>query len=289
MGNAGYLDELPAEKRSAVEVIAGDLRDREAIHQATQGIDVLFHLGALAGIPYSYIHPREVIETNIMGTVNVLLAARDHGVGRLLYTSTGQVYGTANYMPIEEGHPLRAQSPYAASMAGAEKIVESFHASFGLATTVVRPFNIYGPRQSTRAVIPTIITQALAKDEIRLGNTEATRDFTYMEDAVSGFIMASESDAAIGQVFNIGSNSEISVGQIVEKVVRFVGRDVTLVREEKRMRPTKSEVQHMRAEDHFARELLGWSPQVGFDEGLERTIAWIAQNLGRYRVSDYVV
>lgn len=287
--NIGFLDDLPANKRTAVEVIAGDLRDGDAIRQAAQGTDVIFHLAALVGIPYSYVHPHEVIETNVMGTVNILVAARDHSVGRVIHTSTSEVYGTAQYVPIDEGHPLQGQSPYSASKIGAEKIVESFHASFGLPTTVIRPFNIYGPRQSTRAVIPTIITQALAKDEIRLGNFDATRDFTFVKDTVRGFIMAAESDAAIGKVVNIGSNYEVSIGQIAEKVIRLVGRDVTLVQEEKRIRPTKSEVQRLWAENRLARETFGWSPTIDFDKGLEQTIRWVADNLNRYRIGEYAV
>jgi dTDP-glucose 4,6-dehydratase len=287
--NRGFLNELPIEKRAEVEMIAGDLRDGEAIRQAAQGTDVIFHLAALVGIPYSYMHPLEVIETNVMGTVNVLVAARDQGVGRVIHTSTSEVYGTAQYVPIDEQHPLQGQSPYSASKIGAEKIVESFHASFGLPTTVIRPFNIFGPRQSARAVIPTIITQALAKEEIRLGNFDATRDFTYVQDTANGFIMASESDAAIGKLFNIGSNHEISIGEIAEKIIRLVGRDVDLAQEEKRLRPMKSEVQRLRAENRLARETFGWSPQVSLDEGLERTICWIANNLDKYRVGEYTV
>ena len=287
--SVGYLDELPATKRAAVEIIAGDLRDGEAIRQAAQGCDVIFHLAALVGIPYSYVHPLETIETNVMGTVNVLMAARDLGVGRLIHTSTSEVYGTALYVPIDEGHPLQGQSPYSASKIGAEKIVESFHASFNLPTTVIRPFNVYGPRQSTRAVIPTIITQALVKQEIRLGNFDATRDFTFVKDTVNGFIMASESDAAIGKTVNVGSNTEISIGEIAEKIIRLVGREVTLIQEEKRIRPTKSEVQRLWAENKLAKEIFGWQPQVSFDEGLQQTITWISHNLDKYRVGEYSV
>jgi dTDP-glucose 4,6-dehydratase len=285
----GYLADLPAEKRTELEVIAGDLRDGEALRQVAQGTDVIFHLAALVGIPYSYVHPLEVIETNVMGTVNVLTAARDQGVGRVIHTSTSEVYGTAQYVPIDEKHPLQGQSPYSASKIGAEKIVESFHASFVLPTTVIRPFNIFGPRQSARAVIPTIITQALAQDEIHLGNFDATRDFTYVQDTVKGFIMASQSDAAIGKVFNIGSNYEISIGEIAEKIIRLTGRNVILAQEEKRIRPTKSEVQRLWAENRLAHETFGWSPQVSLDEGLERTIRWVEHNMDRFRVGEYTI
>jgi dTDP-glucose 4,6-dehydratase len=287
--NLGFLADLPAEKRAGVEIVAGDLRDGEAIREAAKGIDVIFHLAALVGIPYSYVHPLEVIETNVMGTVNVLVAAHDQRVGRVIHTSTSEVYGTAQYVPIDEAHPLQGQSPYSASKIGAEKIVESFHDSFALPTTVIRPFNIFGPRQSARAVIPTIITQALVQDEIRLGNFDSTRDFTYVQDTVNGFIMAAESDAAVGKLFNIGSNYEISIGQIAEKIIRLVGRNVTLAQEEKRLRPAKSEVQRLWAENRLARETFGWSPKVTLDEGLERTIRWIAQNLDKYRVGEYTI
>ena len=287
--NLGYLNDLSPEKRKEVEVVAGDLKDGEAIRQAAQGVDVIFHLAALVGIPYSYVHPLEVIETNVTGTVNVLLAALDHGVGRVIHTSTSEVYGTAQYVPIDENHPLQGQSPYSASKIGAEKIVESFNASFGLPTTVIRPFNVFGPRQSARAVIPTIITQALVQDEIKLGNFDVTRDFTYVQDTVNGFITAAESDAAIGGLFNIGSNYEISIGQIAEKIIRLVGRDVRLVQDEKRVRPTKSEVRRLWADNQLAYKTFGWAPKVSFDEGLERTIRWVSQNIDRFRVGEYAV
>src|SRR5690554_6313772 len=241
----GWLDSVPVTVKDSIEVIAGDIRDPHGVRKAMEGCSVVLHLASLIAIPYSYHSPATYVDTNITGTLNVLQAARDLGVSKVVHTSTSEIYGTAQYVPIDEGHPLQGQSPYSASKIGAEKIVESFHTSFGLPTTVIRPFNIYGPRQSTRAVIPTIITQALVKDEIRLGNFAATRDFTYVQDTVNGFIMAAESDAAIGKVFNVGSNYEISIGEIAEKVIRLVGRDVTLVQEEQRIRPTKSEVQRL--------------------------------------------
>lgn len=285
----GYLDQIPATQRGDLEIIAGNLRDGEAIRQAVQGVDVIYHLAALVGIPYSYLHPLEVVETNVMGTMNILMAARDHAVSRVIHTSTSEIYGSAQYVPIDEAHPLQGQSPYSASKIGAEKLVESFHASFGLPTTVLRPFNIYGPRQSTRAVIPTIITQALTNSEIRLGNLDVTRDFTYVLDTVNGFIMAAESEAAIGKVINLGSNFEVSIEQIAETIIRLVGRNVTLVQEEKRIRPAKSEVQRLWAENRLAYETFGWRPRVSFDEGLQQTIAWVAENLNRYRVGEYAV
>lgn len=285
----GYLAALTDGQRRDIEIIAGDLRDGEAVRQAMRGVDVVFHLAALVGIPYSYLHPLEVIETNVMGTVNVLLAARDQQVSRVIHTSTSEVYGTAQYVPIDEAHPLQGQSPYSASKIGAEKIVESFHASFGLPTTVIRPFNIYGPRQSARAVIPTIISQALSQHEIQLGNVEATRDFTFVRDTVNGFIMAAESDAAIGHTFNIGSNHEISIGQLAEQIVRLVGNEVVLTQAEQRVRPAKSEVQRLWANSEFAWTTFQWRPQISLDEGLQRTIHWISENINKFRVGEYVV
>jgi NAD dependent epimerase/dehydratase len=285
----GYLEEIGLDKRSEVEVIAGDIRDGDAIRKAAKDTDVIFHLAALVGIPYSYVHPLEVIETNVMGTVNVLLAARDYGGQRVIHTSTGEVYGTAQYVPIDENHPLQGQSPYSASKIGAEKIVDSFHASFGLPVTIVRPFNIFGPRQSARAVIPTIITQGLVKDEIKLGNFEATRDFTYVKDTVNGFIMTFECPEAIGKTVNLGSNYEVSIGELAEMILRLIGRDVKLIQEDQRVRPTKSEVQRLWAENALAKQIIGWKPNVTLEEGLKYTIAWISQNLDKYRIGEYAV
>lgn len=283
----GFLTELSSTNK--IEIMTGDLRDAEAVRQAVQGMNVIFHLGALVGIPYSYVHPFEVIDTNVMGTVNILLAARHYGVSQVIYTSTSEVYGTAQYVPIDEKHPLQGQSPYSASKIGAEKIVESFHLSFGLSTTVIRPFNIYGPRQSARAVIPTIITQALALDEIRLGNFDATRDFTYVGDTVAALIMAAESDHAIGRTLNVGSNFEISIRNIAEMVIRLVGRKVTLVEDETRLRPIKSEVQRLWADSTLAQQTIGWKPSVSLEEGLGHTIRWISQSLDRYQVDEYAI
>lgn len=289
-GEKGFLDALPGDKQDAIEIIAGDLRDVEAVGKAAEGVDTIFHLAALVGIPYSYLHPLEVIDTNVMGTVNVLLAARSNDVGRVIHTSTSEVYGTARYVPIDEQHPLQGQSPYSASKIGAEKIVESFYDSFSLPATVIRPFNIYGPRQSARAVIPTIITQALVQDEVRLGNLDATRDFTFVKDTVNGFIMASESDAAIGGTFNLGSNFEISIEDLAELIIRLVGREgVELAQEKNRIRPDKSEVQRLWASSEKAYDTFGWKPQVSLEEGLQRTIEWVDANLDRFRVGEYAV
>ncbi len=280
----GMLQDIPPETLDALEIVAGDLRDAEAVREAVEGVDAVFHLGALIAIPYSYRHPREVIETNIMGTLNVLMAAKDLGVGRVVHTSTSEVYGTARYVPIDEKHPLQGQSPYAASKIGADKLVESFHASFNLPAVTIRPFNIFGPRQSARAVIPTIITQALTGDEVHLGALSPTRDFTYVGNTVEAYIRAVENDAAVGGVFNIGSNFEISVGDLAQTIIRLTGRDVRLLSEEtERMRPDKSEVRRLWADNTLAREVLGWEPRIPFEEGLRRTIDWIAAHLDHYK------
>lgn len=280
----GMLQDLPAERLAALEIIAGDLRDAEAVRQAAEGVDAIFHLGALIAIPYSYVHPREVIETNVLGTLNVLVAARDLGVGRVVHTSTSEVYGTAQYVPIDEKHPLQGQSPYSASKIAADKIVESFHASFDLPVVTIRPFNIFGPRQSARAVIPTIITQALTGDAVRLGAVSPTRDFTFVRDTAGAYLCAVENDAAIGGVFNIGSGFEISIGDLARTIIRLVGRDVPLITdEEERLRPDRSEVRRLWADSTLAREVLGWTPGTPFEDGLRATITWIASHLDRYK------
>ncbi len=288
-GDAGLLNLLPADKLAALHVISGDLRDVEAVRGAVKGVDTVFHLGALIAIPYSYVHPREVIEVNVLGTTNVLMAARDFGVRRIVHTSTSEVYGTARYTPIDENHPLQGQSPYSASKIGADKIVESFVRSFELPVATLRPFNTYGPRQSARAVIPTIITQALAKDEIRLGSLTPQRDLTFVADTVDGFLRMATHDAAVGQEVNIGADATISIGELADRILRIVGRDLPIVSEEQRMRPAGSEVMRLWADNRKAAALIGWRPQVTLDEGLARTVEWIRGNLSRYRPGVYEV
>jgi dTDP-glucose 4,6-dehydratase len=229
----------------------------------------------LSGIPYSYSHPREVIETNTVGTLNVLLASRAAKVERLLITSTSEVYGTARTVPIDEEHPLQAQSPYAASKIAADKIAESFYRSFTLPVTVVRPFNTYGPRQSLRAVIPTIITQALRSDVVRLGSLTPTRDFTFVEDTVEGFIKAAESPRAVGETINLGTNSEIAIGEVAQRIIALCGRPARVEQEPQRLRPEGSEVNRLWSNNAKAKTLLGWTPKVSLDEGLRRTIEWV--------------
>lgn len=283
----GLLEFIPEEKLANVEVIMGDLRDSDAVRDAADGIQVIFHLGSLIAIPYSYIHPREAIETNIVGTLNVMVAARERDSEKVVHTSTSEVYGTARYVPMDEGHPLQGQSPYSASKIGADAIAESFFRSFDVPVATIRPFNTFGPRQSARAVIPTIITQALTKDEIYLGSLHPTRDFTYVEDVVVAFVKVAESTNSAGEVINIGSNFEISIEDISEKVVARVGGDKQILTDPKRCRPVKSEVDRLWCDNSKAKRLLGWEPRIGFDEGLERTIEWITDNLGTYKSEYY--
>jgi dTDP-glucose 4,6-dehydratase len=288
-GDPGLLSLLPAETYSHVTLIAGDLRDVEAVRQAVRGIDTIFHLGALIAIPYSYRHPRDVVETNVMGTLNLLMAAREYGVRRMVHTSTSEVYGTALYVPIDEKHPLQGQSPYSASKIGADKVVESFYRSFDLPVATLRPFNTYGPRQSARAVIPTIVTQVLTGDQLRLGALAPTRDLTFVEDTVEGFLRTGWAEAAVGQEFNIGTGVPISIGDLAHKIMEMIGRRIPIVTEDQRLRPVRSEVMCLHADSARAHELLGWEPRVSLDEGLARTITWIRENLARYRPGSYEV
>jgi len=288
-GDIGLLSLLPAPTQQTLDIVAGDLRDAHAVAEACRGITHIFHLGALIAIPYSYLHPREVVETNVLGTLNVLMAARQLGTERLIHTSSSEVYGTARVVPISEDHPLQAQSPYAATKIAADKLVESFFCSYDLPVTTVRPFNAYGPRQSARAVIPTIITQALARDEIRLGALTPRRDFTYVQDTVAGFIRAAEVDNAIGQTVNIGSDQEITVGELAQKIITLVGRSVRIVSDAQRLRAEGSEVYRLHADNRRAQELLDWSPRIPLDEGLRNTIHWISAHLDRFRPADYQV
>lgn len=284
----GLLEALPEQKLAEVEVIAGDLRDVDAVRRAAQGSVVIFHLGSLVAIPYSYVHPRETIETNLMGALNVMSAARESGAERVIHTSTSEVYGTARYVPIDEKHPLQGQSPYSASKIGADMVAESFHRSFGVPVTIVRPFNTFGPRQSARAVIPTIITQALAPgSQIVLGSLHPTRDYTYVDDLVDAFLKAAESPSSIGETINIGSNFEISVGDIATNVLSIVGASKQIVQDERRVRPPKSEVERLWCDNSKAKRLLGWEPRTGFEEGLRKTVEWISANMELYKVDLY--
>ncbi len=285
----GLLAFLPAEERREVEVIFGDLRDPNAVREAMRGSEVVFHLGALIAIPYSYLHPREVVETNVLGTLNILLAARDLGVSRVVHTSTSEVYGTAQYVPMDEKHPFQGQSPYSASKIGADRLAESFYRSFGLPVTILRPFNTYGPRQSARAVIPTIITQVLAGREVRLGALEPRRDFTFVSDTVEGFMRVATSPGVEGEEINLGSGASISIEELAHKVMHLVGRELPIVREEARLRPRLSEVMHLQADYRKAQRLLGWEARVPLENGLRQTIDWIEDHLAFYRPGEYEV
>jgi dTDP-glucose 4,6-dehydratase len=288
-GRAGFLDDLDPVARSEFTVVLGDLRDEDAVRRAMHGVDAVLHLGALIGIPYSYFHPRETADTNIGGTLNVLLAARDLGVRRVVLASSSEVYGTARHVPIDEGHPLQAQSPYAASKIAADKLGESFAASFGTPVVVLRPFNTYGPRQSARAVIPTIVTQALAGDEVVLGNLLPTRDFTYVADTVEGFLAAGSSDAAVGRVINLGTGKEISIGDLVALIGETLGRQISIRQEDARIRPGASEVERLLSDNRLARELLDWAPKTSLREGLAATVEWIERNTFQYRVGTHEI
>ncbi len=271
----GYLRFASPEVRSRIDFVFGDLRDENAVADAMRDIDVVFHLGALIAIPYSYVHPREVVETNVIGTLNVLMAARQHQTKRIIHTSTSEVYGTALRVPIDEEHPLQGQSPYSASKIGADKLVESFARSFEVPAVTIRPFNVYGPRQSARAVIPTIISQALTRDEIFLGDLTPTRDFTYVADTVDGFVRAALADGVIGETINLGNDREISIGELARLIIQLIGRPIELKTDPARIRPAASEVRQLHADNRKAKAKLGWSPRTSFENGLRQTIDWI--------------
>lgn len=287
--DVGMLRLIPPEVFSELDVLLGDLRDMEAVRNAVRGMDTIFHLGALIAIPYSYVHPREVVDTNVMGTLNVLMAARDFEVRRIVHTSTSEVYGTAQYTPIDEAHPLQGQSPYSASKIGADKIAESFYRSFNLPVVILRPFNTYGPRQSARAVIPTIITQALTCDEVKLGSLEPSRDFTFVADMVNGFMRAAEAENVLGQEINLGNDNTIRIGDLVEKIFGIVGKTPKVTIDPRRVRPAKSEVMKLWASNQKAKAMLGWEPRISLDEGLRLTVEWISAHPDLYRPGQYTI
>jgi NAD dependent epimerase/dehydratase len=286
-GDPGLLAMLPLETRHQIETVAGDLRDLPAVQGAVQDVTHVLHLGALIAIPYSYLHPAEVVATNVTGTLNVLLAGRDAGVERIVHTSTSEVYGTALHVPIDENHPLQGQSPYSASKIGADMLAESFYRSFDLPVVTLRPFNTYGPRQSARAVIPTIITQALTQEVVRLGNLDARRDLTYVSDTVAGFLRVAETPGVEGETFNLGTGTEVRIGDLAQEILEITGRPVQVQVEESRLRPEKSEVQRLLSDNSRARQRLGWEPQVTLREGLSRTVAWIELHLELYQPGQY--
>lgn len=284
----GWLDTLPKEILNEIEVFTGDIRDPNGVKESMKGIDEVYHLAALIAIPFSYHSPDSYVDTNIKGTLNVLQAARSLGTSRILVTSTSEVYGTAQYVPIDEIHPYQGQSPYSATKIGADRIAESFYRSFDMPITIVRPFNTYGPRQSARAVIPTIITQLLAgKEEIKLGSLTPTRDFNYVKDTVQGFIEIAKSLNTIGEEINIATQKEISIGELAEEMIKQINPDAKIICEEERLRPEKSEVNRLLGSNEKIKEMTNWKPHYTLEEGLAETIEWIKNNLDKYKVDIY--
>lgn len=284
----GWLDTLPPDKLAEIEIFAGDIRDPNGVRQAMQGVEMVFHLAALIAIPFSYHSPDSYVDTNIKGTLNVLQAARDYKTKRVLITSTSEVYGTAQYVPIDEKHPFQGQSPYSATKIGADRIAESFYRSFELPVTIVRPFNTYGPRQSARAVIPTIVTQLLAgKTEIKLGSVTPTRDFNYVKDTAEAFLAIARTERTIGEEINIASQQEISIGELAEELIGQINPEARIVCDEVRLRPEMSEVNRLLGCNEKIRGLTGWRPRYSLVEGLLETVEWIGGNLGRYKVERY--
>ncbi|BAJ63733.1 GDP-mannose 4,6-dehydratase [Anaerolinea thermophila] len=286
-GDIGLLRFIPEQVLRQVEVRFGDLRDYNAVVGALKGTDVVFHLGALIAIPYSYLHPREVVETNVLGTLNVLQACREIGISRLVHTSTSEVYGTGLYTPMDEKHPLHAQSPYAASKIGADKLVESFYCTYDLSAVTVRPFNTFGPRQSARAVIPTIISQALTSERIRIGNLTTKRDFTFVLDTVRGFLLAGSVPGVEGETFNLGTGKEVTVGELIDRVAQILGKELIVEQERERFRPEKSEVMRLLSDFSKAQMRLGWAPEWTLSKGLKQTLEWIQEHLSSYPNSVY--
>ena len=284
----GWLDSLPKEKLNEIEIFSGDIRDPNGVREAMRGVEGVFHLAALIAIPFSYHSPDSYVDTNIKGTLNVLQAARELGTERIMITSTSEVYGTAQYVPIDEKHPFQGQSPYSATKIGADRLAESFYRSFNLPISIVRPFNTYGPRQSARAVIPTIITQLLSgKEEIKLGSLTPTRDFNYVKDTAAGFIAIAESDKTIGEEINIASQKEISIGELANEIIYQINPNARIVCEEQRLRPQKSEVNRLLGSNEKIQKLTNWKPNYIFSEGISETIAWIRDNLDKYKTNIY--
>ena len=286
-GSRGWLD--GSEHEADLEVIASDVTDADGVRKAVQGVDVVFHLAALIGIPYSYEAPRSYLRTNVEGTLNVLQAALQSDVERMVQTSTSEVYGTAQRVPIDEDHPLQGQSPYSASKIGADMMAESFWRSFGLPVTILRPFNTFGPRQSDRAIIPTVITQLLWADDVQVGSLHPTRDFSFVDNTVDGFVLAAQAEQAVGEVIHVGTGREVSIGQLIELLKELTGEDKPVSQQDERTRPEASEVERLLADVSLARDKLGYEPRVTLEQGLERTIDWIRGRREQYRVGEYAV
>jgi len=286
----GWIDTFDKNIIDSIRVETGDIRELDGMNRIVKGQEVVMHLAALIAIPYSYLSPMAYVRTNVEGTTNVLEACRMHDVEKIVHTSTSETYGTALYVPIDEKHPMQGQSPYSASKIGADKMAESFYKSFNMPIATIRPFNTYGPRQSARAVIPTIISQILAgKKEIKLGSLTPTRDFNYVKDTAEAFIRIAESDKSIGEVINAGSNYEISIGDTVKKIINIIGKDVKILCDEERLRPENSEVNRLWADNTKIKELTGWAPNYSIDRGLEETVEWIKKNLNCFKTDIYNV
>ena len=286
----GMLSDLPAESQKSIEVVSGDIRDPFFVRKAVKSCDYVFHLAALIGIPYSYVAPQDYVAVNVLGTVNVLQACRDERTPRMVHTSTSETYGTALYVPIDEKHPLKGQSPYSASKIGADKMAESYYNSFELPVVTVRPFNTFGPRQSSRAFIPTVISQALSREKIVMGSLEPVRDMTFVKDTVQGLIKVGLSDNVVGQVVNLGMGNGQTIGEMAKAVLSILGKqNLPIEQDKRRIRPEKSEIMRLISENTKARKICGWIPNYNFEEGLAETIAWIKKNLHRYRPDDYTV
>ncbi|TGA97407.1 SDR family NAD(P)-dependent oxidoreductase [Sporolactobacillus shoreae] len=288
--NWGWIDTFEKKVKDSIHIVTGDVREYDGMSRIIKGQQIVFHLAALIAIPYSYLSPMAYVRTNVEGTTNVLEACRNYNVEKVIHTSTSETYGTALYVPIDEKHPMQAQSPYSASKMGADRMAESFYKSFDLPVAIIRPFNTYGPRQSARAVIPTIISQILSrKKEIKLGSLTPTRDFNYVKDTAEAFIEVAISNQTIGQVVNAGSNDEISIGDTVNKIVHLMGSDVEIVCDDQRMRPVNSEVNRLWADNTKIKKLTNWRPRYSLDQGLLETIEWIKQNLHYFKTDIYNV
>lgn len=284
-GDIGLLERLPGKVRNEIEIFSGDLKDPEALSRPAKGCELVFHLGSLIAIPYSYVNPMDFVQTNVMGTANLLNTFLVNNVEKIVHTSTSEVYGTAIYCPIDEDHPLQAQSPYSATKIAADKLAESYYRSFGLPVAIARPFNTYGPWQSARAVIPTIILQALEGDKVLLGSLDPVRDLTFVEDTVNGLIEVARSEGTVGEVINMGSGREISIGDLAQIILSIMGHQAKILKDDQRIRPEKSEVERLLCDNSKARRLLGWKPQIGLEEGLGRTIDWFRAHSNEYRTS----
>lgn len=288
--NWGWIDTFDKKIKDSIKVVTGDIREYDGMKRIIKGQDVVFHLAALIAIPYSYLSPMAYVRTNVEGTTNVLEACREYDVQKIVHTSTSETYGSALYIPIDEKHPMQGQSPYSASKIGADKMAESFYKSFNMPISTIRPFNTYGPRQSARAVIPTIISQILAgKTEIKLGSLNPTRDFNYVKDTVEAFVKTAESEMTIGEVVNVGSNYEISIGDTVEKIIKIIGEEVIINCDEDRIRPENSEVNRLWADNSKIKKITGWMPQYSIDDGLKETVEWIKDNMQYYKTDIYNV